>query len=175
MHISYLSLGSNKGNRCEMISLALKRMQLHDICLLESSDLYETEPWGFVSGSLFVNQVVKVGTNLNPEELLKLINQTEKDLGRNLGRANRYHDRTIDIDILFYDQMILSTPDLTIPHPGIPGRRFILEPLATIAGDYVHPLLNETISELHAICTDSCTVRKFHSPERELPFGKEIL
>lgn len=154
MHISYLSLGSNLGDRCSTVTAALALLESQGISIQASSDLYRSAPWGYVSDKHFINQIVRVCSHHSPHELLALLHQTEIALGRNRSMENGYTDRNIDIDILFYDDQIINTTGLKVPHPLIAERRFILEPLASIASEFIHPVLNVKIKELLERCVD---------------------
>lgn len=149
----YLSLGSNLGHKRKNIitALCLLAERAGDIPALSS--FHETKPWGFDSPNTFLNVAAHLQTSLSPKELLVHTQQIENELGRaEKSKGNLYEDRPIDIDILLYDDLIRNTPELTIPHPLMHRRTFVLEPLAEIAGTLQHPTFQHTISELlHAI------------------------
>lgn len=145
----YLSLGSNMGNKKRNIvtAVALLAERVGDISALSS--LYETEPWGFSSENTFLNAAVVMETPLSPADLLTLTQPIERELGRTRKSDGEYHDRLIDIDILMYDNLVMETPELTLPHPLMHLRTFVLEPLAEIAARVVHPVLHKTIEALY--------------------------
>ncbi|MFQ5886235.1 MAG: 2-amino-4-hydroxy-6-hydroxymethyldihydropteridine diphosphokinase [Anaerolineae bacterium] len=145
MATAYLSLGSNLGNREANIKSALKMLG-QEARIVKVSSLYETEPVGYRDQPWFLNLVCAVETDLSPQALLELVKTIEKGLGRKPTR--RFGPRLIDIDILFYDGLILDSPDLVIPHPRLAERAFVLLPLREIAPKLVHPLLGTTIEEL---------------------------
>ena len=148
MAIVYLNLGTNIGNkRRNMITAAaLLAERVGDVLAL--SGFYETEPWGFESENFFLNAAVKLKTSFSPLELLQITQQIEKELGRAEKSNGVYHDRIIDIDILLYDDEVLQTPELTLPHPLMLERKFVMDPLAEIAPFVVHPVLKERIIDL---------------------------
>ena len=148
MAIVYLGLGTNVGNkRRNMITAtALLAERVGDILAL--SGFYETEPWGFESENFFLNAAVKLKTSFSPLEVLQITQQIEKELGRTEKSNGVYHDRIIDIDILLYEDEVLQIPELTLPHPLMHERKFVMDPLAEIAPFVVHPVLNERIIDL---------------------------
>lgn len=149
MAIAYLSLGTNIGNKRKNLitAAALLAERVGDILAL--SDFYETEPWGFRSENIFLNAAVKIETSFSPQELLAMTQQIEKEMGRTEKSHGSYQDRIIDLDILMYDSSIIQTPELTLPHPLMHERKFVLEPLAEIAPDMIHPVIHKTISSLN--------------------------
>ncbi len=148
MAIAYLGLGTNIGNkRRNMITAAaLLAERVGDILAL--SGFYETEPWGFESENFFLNAAAKLKTSFSPLDLLRVTQRIEKELGRTQKSSGAYHDRIIDIDILLYEDEVLQTPALTLPHPLMHERKFVMEPLAEIAPFVVHPVLKERIIDL---------------------------
>lgn len=148
MAIAYLGLGTNIGNkRRNMITAAaLLAERVGDILAL--SGFYETEPWGFESENFFLNAAVKLKTSFSPLEVLQITQQVEKELGRTEKSNGAYHDRIIDIDILLYEDEVLQVPELTLPHPLMHERKFVMDPLAEIAPFVVHPVLKERIIDL---------------------------
>jgi len=130
----YLSLGTNLGDRQKNLSLALELIGSEVGTVLSASDIIETEPWGFDSANRFLNMAVKVETHLQPLEVLHTTQEIERKLGRtHKTAAAEYHDRPIDIDILLYDDLVMDTPELTIPHPLMYERQFVMKPLLQIA------------------------------------------
>lgn len=156
MSLVYLILGGNRGNRREIIASAIDLVTSKIGPKISASSLYESEPWGFTS-ELFVNQVIAIETNMSPEDILTASQQIEAQLGR-IRNGEGYEARTIDIDLLYYDSVILESPGLTIPHPRIADRRFVLVPLAEIAPGYSDPLSGKTVIEMLRDCTDPSKV-----------------
>jgi len=143
----YLGLGSNLGDRMGSLTLAVERLS-QKLTISEISSVYETEPLGYKEQPLFLNAVVSAVTELGPFELLRFIKQIESDLGRKRGFRNA--PRPIDIDILFYGDLVTHTHELTIPHPGVAERAFVLVPLVEIAPEFVHPLSQRKFVDLLA-------------------------
>ena len=144
-----LSLGSNLGPRETYLRKALQALDKELGSLVKCSSFYETLPWGFSSDSLFLNAAACYDTLLSPEEVLAVTQQIEKSLGRKeKSRQGQYADRCIDIDILLYDDRVMQTPDMILPHPHMAERMFVLEPLAEIMPHLLHPLLKKTILQL---------------------------
>lgn len=158
MFITYLLLGSNLGDSKQYISDALIVIAQRIGRLDSASSLFQTESWGNPDQPDFINQVVCVHTNLGSSELLKAILKIESELGRE--RLEKWGSRTIDIDILLFDNQVINTPDLVVPHPRMHERRFTLEPLNEIASDIIHPVFNKTINELLDDLSDKLFVKK---------------
>ena len=146
----FISLGSNVGDRLANIQQAVSLLSMTDkIKIVKSSSFYETEPWGNKNQNWFVNATVALDTELSPVELLKLCQSVEMQLGRNRVNQEKWSERTIDIDILMYDNLIMSNDILSIPHPYMHKRAFVLVPMLEVKSDLVHPVFKKTISELY--------------------------
>lgn len=156
MNKAYLLIGGNTGNRQNFLQQARDYIQQRAGSVRCASKIYETAAWGKTDQNAFLNQVLLIETTLEPQLLLETLLEIELQLGRI--RQEKYGPRTMDIDILFYNDIVLQTPTLTVPHPALPDRRFALQPLAEIAADYVHPVLNKNIQTLLADCTDTLEV-----------------
>ena len=151
MAIAYLSLGSNKGDRIGFVQQATSLLNATDgISLIRTSAFYESEPWGMEAETWFVNAVVEVKTTLSPQSLLAECQRIESQLGRKRTEGEKgYQDRTIDIDILFYNKDIINDENLVIPHKFLHLRAFTLVPLLELIPNFEHPILHKTIMQLH--------------------------
>ena len=148
----YLSIGSNKGNRSVLINKAIDEIDKKIGKIISRSSIYQSKSWGFDSND-FYNISLLIDTDIEPKSLLINLKKIEKSMGRE-DIDGSYSDRFIDIDILFYDNIIIDSEDLKIPHPKIEIRKFVLVPMLEIADDYVHPILNKTIRQLDNECDD---------------------
>lgn len=148
-HTVYLSLGTNLGDRAANLKQAITSLP-PQMRVKAKSKVYETPPWGYTEQDAFLNQVVKVTTYLEPEPLLKHLKRLEVALGRKA--TFRYGPRLIDLDILFFDDLVYESPALTIPHPHVHERGFVLLPMMDIAPDHVHPVTKRSIREMIALC-----------------------
>ncbi len=158
MAVVFLLLGSNMGNSLDFLDKASKALQEQVGKLIKSSSRYQTAAWGKTDQPDFINQVLKLETGLSPLEVLKTILGIERKLGRE--RTEKWGSRTIDIDILFYDQEVVASSELTIPHPYLQQRAFTLIPLAELEPEFVHPVLKKTVSELLDVLESQLEVKK---------------
>ncbi|MEJ8757175.1 2-amino-4-hydroxy-6-hydroxymethyldihydropteridine diphosphokinase [Pontibacter sp. H259] len=155
----YLLLGGNLGDRILYLQQARESITAQVGSITQASAIYETAAWGKTDQPSFLNQVLEVATGLTPEQVLQIINQIEHDLGRE--RLEHWGARVIDIDILFYDDLVQQSQRLTIPHPQLHLRRFTLLPLHELAPDLQHPVLNKSITQLLEHCPDALEVKKY--------------
>lgn len=159
MNIAYLLTGGNMGDRPENLRLAVRAIEERAGHIQQSSGLYQTAAWGKTDQPDFLNQALCLHTPLDAHQLLHELLTIEKELGR--VRLEKYGARLIDIDIIFFNNAIISEPHLKLPHPFMQERRFVLAPMAEIAPKLIHPVLNKTVAELLAICPDKLQVKKF--------------
>jgi 2-amino-4-hydroxy-6-hydroxymethyldihydropteridine diphosphokinase len=152
MSLVYLILGGNRGNTKEIFSQAIDLVTSNIGPIIVRSSLYKSDSWGF-SSDVFMNQVITVRTNLSPQDLLAQIQHIENQLGR-VRISKNYEARTIDIDLLYFDNLVLNSSDLTIPHPRIADRKFVLIPLAEVAPDLKDPGTGMTVQEMLLKCKD---------------------
>ena len=150
MAIAYLCLGSNIGDKLGYVQQAVKLLtESKMVTVVRSSAFYETEPWGNKDLDWFVNAVIEIKTKLSPRELLDLCKNTEVRMGRKKSETKGYEARCIDIDILFYGDMVINEPDLVVPHPHLHERAFASVPLLELIPDYEHPKYKKSLLELH--------------------------
>lgn len=159
MNQVFLLIGGNLNDRFALIEISKKKITEKIGPIVKSSSIYETAPWGFNSNQNFLNQVILVSTRLAADELLKKCMEIETDLGR-VRQSDNYTSRTMDIDIIFYNKEIVRTKNLVIPHERLHLRRFTLEPLVEIAPDFIHPIINKSLSLLLKGCKDNSEVIK---------------
>jgi 2-amino-4-hydroxy-6-hydroxymethyldihydropteridine diphosphokinase len=155
-HLVYLALGTNLGDRAANLKVAIGSLA-PQMGVKTKSHIYETPPWGYADQPVFLNQVLMAKTYLEPVPLLRHLKRLEVTLGRK--ETFKYGPRLIDIDILFYDNLVLETPELVIPHPHAHERAFVLLPMMDIAPDLVHPILQRSIREMASVC-DAGGVRR---------------
>ena len=156
---TYLSIGSNQGDRIENIQKAIDALAVKAGDIKKISKVYQTESWGF-EGNDFLNIALELKTNLNPESLLKTTQNIEITLGRSNKTSDEYSDRTIDIDILFFDDEIIFEPGLIVPHQHLHKRKFVLVPLCDIAPKFIHPIEKQRIEVILKNCSDSQNINR---------------
>ena len=150
MAIAYLCLGSNIGDKVSYLQQAVKMLTANGlVTVVRSSAFYETEPWGNKNLDWFVNSVIEVKTKLSPHELLDLCKNIEIQMGREKTSSKEYEARKIDIDIIFYGDLIIDEQDLKIPHEHMHERAFVIVPLLELIPDYEHPKYNKSLEQLH--------------------------
>ncbi|WP_434296206.1 2-amino-4-hydroxy-6-hydroxymethyldihydropteridine diphosphokinase [Clostridium sporogenes] len=147
MHTVYVAFGSNIGEKENYIKRALEKIEEREIKIIKVSPIYETEPYGVLDQDSFLNGVVKIETNLTPENLIKELLLIEKQLDR--VRERRWGPRTIDLDIIFYDDLIINEKNLIIPHKDMENREFVLKPLCDIDENFIHPVLKKSVRQLY--------------------------
>ncbi len=154
----YLILGSNIGDRISNIETAVNKIRTNVGQVVRASSIYLTEPWGHKEQATFYNQVVEIKTELDAFETLNKLLAIEESMGR--VRKKKWAERIIDIDILYFDDQVISKENLSIPHPGIPDRRFVLVPLCELIPDHIHPELNVSNDDLLKATKDHLGVKK---------------
>jgi len=154
----YFSIGSNKGNRSQLINEAIDKIDISIGKVEQKSSIYETQSWGFKSNNFF-NVCLLIESSLSVESIFNKILKIEKDMGR-LKSGNKYSDRCIDIDILFVEDIIVDSKNLIIPHPRLHIRKFVLTPMLDLAPDLIHPILNKSIKQLELECDDNDQPKK---------------
>lgn len=161
IHQSYISFGSNLGEKKQYIKSAINSIStLPSTTIVGISSLFSSSSWGFESTHEFLNGVLHISTELGIERLLRELQGIERQAGRIIKTSSTYTDRVIDLDILSYDSLVINLPDLTIPHPHISVRNFVLEPLAEIAPEWTHPLYLVSSEILLARSSDKIQVYK---------------
>ena len=161
MEKCYVLFGSNMGDKDKLFAEAC--LLINNRCgqVTSFSAAYESEPWGFEADEWFLNRVIVVETELEPEEMLHQLLDIEAELGRVRNpEAKGYASRPIDLDILYFGDHIIQTETLTVPHPRLHLRRFALKPMCQLAPDFVHPVLQKTQTELYKECPDRCIVKE---------------
>jgi len=158
MNTAYLLTGSNLGESASQLTLANQYISQKCGKIITQSAVYQTAPWGIQDQPFFLNQAIKLSTELEPEVLMQELLLIETLMGRI--RTIKYGPRVIDLDILFFNDLIINKPLLQLPHPAMAERRFVLVPMAEIAPNLVHPVYNKTIQTLLLDCTDSSDVQK---------------
>jgi len=158
MNKVFLLIGGNMGDRLQNLHQAIALVAAACGPVLQQSAVYETAAWGKTDQAAFLNQALLLTTSLTPQQLITTLLSVEEQMGRR--RMERNGPRVIDIDIIFYNDVVLHEPNLTIPHPQLQHRRFVLVPLQEIAPAFVHPVLRKTIDELLEECKDDLAVNK---------------
>jgi len=158
MNEAYLILGSNVGDKLANLSKAISLIELKSGSIIQQSKIYQTAAWGNENQSDFYNQCIKINTSLKPIELIDNLLLIEKIIGRTRGEQ-KWQERIIDIDILFYNNQIINEPNLKIPHPYLQDRKFVLIPLAEIAAELTHPIFNKSVRDLLTDCKDNLDVK----------------
>jgi 2-amino-4-hydroxy-6-hydroxymethyldihydropteridine diphosphokinase len=159
MNKVFLLIGGNMGDRLQNLHQAIALLSAACGPVIQQSAVYETAAWGKTDQAAFLNQALVLSTSLTPQELITTILSVEEKMGRL--RMEKNGPRVIDIDIIFYNEVVMHEPHLTIPHPQLQNRRFVLVPLNEIAPGYVHPVLHKTVTELLAECEDELDVEVF--------------
>ena len=152
-------LGSNLGDRYAALQRALELLGEEAGEITALSSVWETEPWGFDADEKFLNMVAVIKTSRRPAQLMQLFRSIEGRMGRKRSGGGKYESRIIDLDILLWEERVISIPGLEVPHPKIADRRFVLEPLSEVAPAAVHPVIGLTVAEMLQLCADNSDVR----------------
>ena len=160
----YILFGSNQGDKAALLEQACNLINNRCGMLVERSSAYVTEPWGFEAEEWFLNELLVVETELEPDELMDCLLEIEKELGRVRHPGQKgYSSRTVDLDILYYGNLIVDTEKVTAPHPKLHLRRFALLPLCELIPDFLHPIFNASQKELLQNCPDTSTVQQLNN------------
>lgn len=159
MNTAILLIGGNIGDRPKYLQQAALRIAARTGRITAESALYETAPWGEVQQPDYLNQALRLETELDAPTLLNVLLDVEKEIGR--VRRQKWGARVIDIDLIFFNQEVITLPQLKVPHPQLQHRRFVLAPLSEIVPDWMHPILQLTVNQLLEACTDPLPVHKF--------------
>jgi 2-amino-4-hydroxy-6-hydroxymethyldihydropteridine diphosphokinase len=162
MNVAFLCLGGNMGDRLANLNRAKELISEERLTIVAESYIYETSAWGSESSPDYYNQCIKITTGSDAQSLMKLLLDIEQRLGR-IRTENRNESRTVDIDILLFNNEVINTPSLIVPHPRMHLRQFVLKPLNEIAGDIIHPVQKKNIRQLCMDCPDQLTVKKLGS------------
>jgi len=165
MNKVFLLIGGNMGHRLQNLHRAIELLAATCGPVIQQSAVYETAAWGKTDQAAFLNQALTIMTNLTPQELITTILSVEEKMGRH--RTEKFGPRVIDIDILFYNDVIMHEPHLTIPHPQLQNRRFVLVPMHEIAPEYIHPEFQKSIEQLLEECADDLEVQPYEMKNEE--------
>jgi len=160
MHTAILLMGGNTGDVRMVFEKAIEMMKKKGWIIQKASSVYSSVSWGYASKNIYYNQAIEIKTILEAETLLDQLLEIEKDLGRIRDQTTGYSDRNIDIDMIFYDDQVIETPRLTIPHPRMHVRNFCLVPVHEILPEFIHPVFNKTIADLLWESPDTSEVKK---------------
>lgn len=159
----YILLGSNMGDRIGILETALGLILERCGEIVKKSPVYESEPWGFEAQQWFLNQVVIVKTALKPRQVMQALLDIEAELGRDRSQPHKgYSSRPIDLDVVYFGSQVLDDPFITVPHPRLHLRKFVLLPLNDVAPDFIHPVMNATNKSLLENCPDNLKVRMLY-------------
>lgn len=160
MAIIFIGLGSNEGNSFQILSDAYLDLKKNVGYLIASSSIYETAPWGFESKNSFLNAVLKFETNHTPEEILNILQYLETKAGRNRNESENYTDRTLDLDLLYYDNVLSDKEELVLPHPRISERLFVLWPMVEIDAEWIDARHQKSMKQLLDETVDISAIKK---------------